>query len=221
MRLLVISDVHADPGALEMVLEHSRSQGWDEVLFLGDAVGYGDDAPGAVELLRSLPTRAGIRGNHEAMLDELRDGRRLRAGPAVLGALQRNLEGLSPEHFSFLDELKEAHLDESWGAAHGALRAPFEYLISVPAARANASHMKRNIYFVGHTHVPTAFIRSVEGVWRVHPFSGQENQVRLGEGESAFLNPGSVSIPRDRIPGYSYGIFDEEAREFRVFRLRN
>lgn len=219
MRLLVISDVHANPAALEAVLEHSRARGWDEVLFLGDAVGYGEDAPGAIELLQSLPTRAAIRGNHEAMLDELRSGRPLRAGPAVLAALERNLAALAPAHFSFLDELQEAHLHDDWGAVHGALRTPFEYLISVPAARANASHMKRSVYFVGHTHVPAAFVCSSDGAWRVRPFAGQENRVRLGEGERAFLNPGSVSLPRDRIPAFSYGIFDEEAREFVVHRL--
>lgn len=220
MRLLVISDIHADAASLERVLADAARRGWDEALFLGDAVGYGNEPGAAVALLRSLPLRAGVRGNHEAMLNELRSGRRLRAGRKVTGMLTRHLQGLSDDDLDFLDRLGEGHLDDRWGAVHGSLREPSEYLISVPVARANAGHMERDVYFVGHTHVPGAYLQRPDGPWGARSFNSAEGSLRLPEGSRAFLNPGSVSLPRDRIPGSGYAIFDEESREFTVYRLR-
>lgn len=219
MRLLVISDVHADVAGLERVLEHASKQGWDETLFLGDAIGYGKEAASAVALLRSLPLRAGLAGNHEAMLARLRAGDRLGASRGIVDALARNLEQLSREDLAFLDALEESHLGESWGAVHGALRERFEYLISVPVARASEPLMERDLYFVGHTHVPAAFLKDPGGPWRVRSFASSGGNVILPAGARAFLNPGSVSLARDGFSGNSYGVFDEDTREFTVFRL--
>jgi predicted phosphodiesterase len=219
MRLLVISDVHADANALDRVLAHAAGTGWDQALFLGDAVGYGSEASTTLELLRSLDYRAALRGNHEEMLEALREGRRPNAALRVTSVLAGHLRELDQGDLAFIDRLQAGHLDETWGAVHGALRTPFEYLISVPIARSNASHMKRDVYFVGHTHVPAAYICDRNGVWRVRSFGSQGGTVRLEPGSRAFLNPGAVSLPRDRVPGNCYGVFDEESREFTVFRL--
>jgi predicted phosphodiesterase len=219
MRLLVISDVHANARALDAVLGDAGRRGWDLALFLGDAVGYGDQPVAALALLRSLDMQAAVSGNHEAMLDELREGRRPAAISAVTESLAVNLRQLGSDDLGFLDRLEQVHLADGWGAVHGAPRDRFEYLISVPVARANAGHMERDLYFVGHTHVPGAYLETPDGNWQVRGFRTHEGTVRIPAGARAFLNPGSVSLPRDRIPGSSYGIFDDETHEFTVFRL--
>ncbi|MEX2536823.1 MAG: metallophosphoesterase family protein [Trueperaceae bacterium] len=219
MRLLVISDVHADAGSLERVLAHAERHGWDEAVFLGDAVGYGGEASAALSRLRSLPYRAALKGNHEAMLGELRRGRRPNAGKAIVETLAQHLEQLNAEDLGFLDSLQTVYLEDGWGAVHGALRTPFEYLISVPTVRSNASHMKRDVYFVGHTHVPAAYLQEPGGEWRVRPFTGAAGSVKVPPGGRAFLNPGAVSLPRDGVPGSSYGIYDEDGRELAIYRV--
>ena len=219
MRLLVLSDVHADARARGAVLAHARGQHWNEALFLGDAVGYGGQPAEAVSLLRSLPMRAGIRGNHEAMLETLRLGRKPNASRAVVDTLARHLRELAADDLAFLESLVKEHLDSSWGAVHGALRKPFEYLLSVPLARSNASHMKRDVYFVGHTHVPGAYLQEPGGEWRLRAFGGGGGSVAVPAGSRAFLNPGAVSLPRDGKRGACYGIFDEQERTFAVFRV--
>jgi predicted phosphodiesterase len=218
MRLLVISDVHADARALEAVLEDADRRGWDRALFLGDAVGYGDEPGAALALLRSLDMQAGVSGNHEAMLAELREGRMRGISGAVTASLADNLRQLAPDDLGFLDRLEQLHLADDWGAVHGAPRERFEYLISVPVARANAGHMERDLYFVGHTHVPGAYLETPDGDWQVRGFTTNEGTVRIPRGARAFLNPGAISLPRDTIPGSSYGIYDDETREFTVFR---
>jgi predicted phosphodiesterase len=219
MRLLVISDVHADARALDAVLWHADRRGWDRALFLGDAVGYGAEPAAALARLRSLDILAAVSGNHEAMLAELREGRRPRALDAVAETLASNLKRLGPEDLAFLDRMEQVHLADGWAAVHGAPRDRFEYLISVPVARANAGHMERDLYFVGHTHVPGAYLETPDGNLQVRSFRTNEGTVRVPRGARAFLNPGSVSLPRDRIPGSSYGIYDDETRQFTVFRL--
>ncbi|MEX2542110.1 MAG: metallophosphoesterase family protein [Trueperaceae bacterium] len=219
MRLLVISDVHADARSLDTVLADAAERGWDQVVFLGDAIGYGSEPAAAVARLRTLDFRAALSGNHEAMLDILRQGRAPNAADRINDILASHLRELGPDDLEFLDRLQPEYLDDDWAAVHGALRTRFEYLISVPVARSNASHMKRDVYFVGHTHVPGAFLREPDGAWGVRPFREGQGTLRLEPGVQAFLNPGSVSLPRDRTPGSSYGIFDEVSRTFSVFRV--
>lgn len=220
MRLLVISDIHADARALDAVLTDAADRGWDEALFLGDAVGYGSHPVETLRRLKSLYFRAALGGNHEAMLEQLRRGERPNASGTIVTTLAQHLERLSSEDLRFLSDMKPSHLDKEWGAVHGALRQRFEYLISVPVARVNAELMERDIYFVGHTHVAGAFLKAADGSWRIRSFMGEGGTIEVPRGGRAFLNPGSVSLPRDRIPGSCYGIFDEETRRFSVFRVQ-
>ena len=62
MRRLFIADVHANLPALEAVLRDAGPV--DEVVFLGDIVGYGPHPAACVDLLGRLGARA-IRGNHD------------------------------------------------------------------------------------------------------------------------------------------------------------
>ena len=64
MRYLVISDVHANLEALSAVLDAS-ARDWDQVLVLGDLVGYGADPNAVIERVRALPVAATVRGNHD------------------------------------------------------------------------------------------------------------------------------------------------------------
>ena len=219
MRFLVISDVHARAAALESVLKHAAGQGWDEAVFLGDAVGYGEDAAQVIGILRGLPLRAAIRGNHEDMLFELRETGAVRATGDVVRSLERNLEQLSESDLEFLAALPESHRDDGWTAVHGAPRNPAEYLISVPAVRANGRYMLERVCFNGHTHVPAAYLEAAPERWKVRPFRGSAGSVDVPAGTRAFLNPGSVSLPRDGLPSGSYGIFDEEQGRFSMHRI--
>lgn len=61
MRYLVVSDVHANLAALEAVLGET---GWDEVIFLGDAIITGPRPAGTLELLDEQPGVL-LEGNHD------------------------------------------------------------------------------------------------------------------------------------------------------------
>src|SRR5512135_1934813 len=63
MRILVLSDVHANYTALEAVLQETGQV--DETWCLGDLVGYGPDPNLVVEEVRSLPNLTCMLGNHD------------------------------------------------------------------------------------------------------------------------------------------------------------
>ena len=63
MKVLLISDIHANLTALESVLEDAGS--FDAVGFLGELVGYGPDPNQCIQRVRSLPNLTALVGNHD------------------------------------------------------------------------------------------------------------------------------------------------------------
>jgi len=63
MRILVMSDIHANYTALEAVLKDAGPV--DETWCLGDIVGYGPDPNACVEEIREQPMLTCLLGNHD------------------------------------------------------------------------------------------------------------------------------------------------------------
>lgn len=66
MQIAVLSDIHANLEAFRRVLEDIDSQrpGIDEIISLGDTLGYGPEPEACVALLRKRGI-ASVQGNHE------------------------------------------------------------------------------------------------------------------------------------------------------------
>ncbi|MEJ2759913.1 MAG: metallophosphoesterase family protein, partial [Anaerolineales bacterium] len=64
MKILVISDIHANLVALHAVLDAAGEV--DAVWCLGDVVGYGPNPNECVELIRQQPNVICLLGNHDA-----------------------------------------------------------------------------------------------------------------------------------------------------------
>ncbi len=222
MRYLLLSDIHANAAALEAVLRHAEKRRWDGVVFLGDIVGYYPQAEQAVKALKELDPAVTILGNHDAILLALARDDSLEPQSLVEKLMARQLNEVSQESISFIATFELQAEREGWEAVHGAPRDPFEYLSGLPQAQANLPYMKKNLCFVGHTHVPLALacVSSATGqLWRSIPFQRPENLYRLPPQVKVFLNPGSVGQPRDGLPLASYAIFDEDHGVVEVFRV--
>ena len=63
MKRLWIADVHANLPAFEAVLQNAGTV--DEIVFLGDIVGYGPHPSACIDLLKHLQPKA-VLGNHDA-----------------------------------------------------------------------------------------------------------------------------------------------------------
>src|SRR6266851_6134677 len=68
MPYLILSDVHGNREALEAVLDHAQGR-YDQILCLGDLVGYGADPNFAVDWARAH-VAAIVRGNHDRTVSQ-------------------------------------------------------------------------------------------------------------------------------------------------------
>ena len=117
MRYLVISDIHANLEALDATL--AAASGYDQVLVLGDLVGYGADPNAVIDRVRALPLAAVIRGNHDKVAAgiESTDGFNFVARAAVVWTASQ----LTAPHLEWLTALPAGPLmiDEMIEICHG------------------------------------------------------------------------------------------------------
>jgi predicted phosphodiesterase len=65
MRLAVISDIHSNLEALETALSQIKKLGSDEIICLGDIIGYGPNPIECLDLILNYTNKI-VRGNHES-----------------------------------------------------------------------------------------------------------------------------------------------------------
>jgi predicted phosphodiesterase len=193
MRILVISDIHANYTALEAVLKDAGAV--DETWCLGDLVGYGPDPNAVVEEVRDIPNLTCLLGNHDV---------------ALLGRIHERV--LSADNMDFLNSLpSNLKVREDASIVHGSPRdSVWEYILNTLSARLNFDHFTTPWCFVGHSHLQCMF-QLDKRTDRV-----TLKPIRVGERiqmePRLILNPGSVGQPRDRDPRAAYAIYDSQAK---------
>lgn len=206
MRVLVISDIHANLVALEAVLEDAHGE-YDVVWCLGDLVGYGPNPNECVERVRSLAGLRCLVGNHDrAAIGEIDlDAFNLDARLAIAWTQ----EALTSGTIDYLQNLPEYEVHGDFTLVHGSPRQPvWEYVLDRHVAAQNFRHFETVCCLVGHTHSPVAF-RQVGGTSaELAPNYRQPLDLR---GDRYILNPGSVGQPRDGDPDAAYALLDLEA----------
>ena len=224
VRYLLLSDIHGNDVALEAVLEDARRKRWDQVVFLGDAVGYYTRPEQVVRRLMELEPHVCLMGNHDQLLLDLANGKASSnmESDVVTFVIGRHLEELSGESMEFIRSFKATTKAEKWQAVHGALLRRWDYISSSQTAQANFPLMERPICFVGHTHVPKVFATVGAGreeLFRVVSFTGDRATYRIPPHAKLFFNPGSIGQPRDGLPLASYAIYDEESSTIELRRV--
>lgn len=208
MRILIISDIHANFSALEAILTDSSS--FDAVWCLGDLVGYGPDPNECVACIRHMPNLKCIIGNHDAAALMRIDADTF--NPEARMALHWTQKNLCDASKEFLRGLPELIQNENVTLAHGSPRHPiWEYLLDTHTAGQNFMHFTTFYCFVGHTHLPAIF--SIEDEGQGTQLTIPEPDTRLQLIPRAIFNPGSVGQPRDRDPRAAYAIYNDETHE--------
>jgi len=204
MRILVVSDIHANVTALDAVLKHAGTV--DETWCLGDMVGYGPDPNAVVEQVREIPNLTCLLGNHDvAVIGRI-------PFEAFNGDARRTLEYhekvLNADNMNYLRSLpSNLKVREDASLVHGSPRdSVWEYILNTLSARLNFDHFTTPWCMVGHSHLQCMF-RLDEKTDRVFldPIrAGDRVQLK----PKVIMNPGSVGQPRDRDPRAAYAIYD-------------
>jgi predicted phosphodiesterase len=215
MKILVISDIHANLTALETVLDDAGEV--EAVWCLGDLVGYGPDPNECVERVRALPNLTCLVGNHDiAVLGRIDLGTFNHEAQAALRWTQ---EALTPENVQYLGSLPDNAQEGDVTLVHGSPRQPiWEYLLNSRVATANFEHFDTDYCLVGHTHLPIIYHLSQNGKNAQLLIPDYDTPMELTP--RAILNPGSVGQPRDRDPRAAYMLFDPEGETCEYHRVK-
>lgn len=215
MRVLIISDIHANLAAFEAVLSDADGL-WDTIWCLGDLIGYGPDPEECVALLHQHP-HISLSGNHDwAVLGKLDVSVfNYEAQAAILWTRG----AISDKTSDFLDTLPTTIVNAPFTLTHASPRQPiWEYVLDIHTASANFAYFDTPYCLVGHTHVPVGFLEEKE-TNTVVPFSPDYKDAIHLDGTRRILNPGSVGQPRDSDPRAAYALLDTEALTWQFRRV--
>src|SRR5216684_3807246 len=223
MRLLVLSDIHANLEALEACLEAAPE--YDRVLNLGDVVGYGANPNEVIEKVRELGDFF-IRGNHDracAATDSL-PGFNPIAGMAVLWT--RKI--LTPDNLAFLRQLPHGPVSpyDDVECVHGSAQDEDEYVIEELEAYPLLLKRVARITFFGHTHLQGGFSLKEQSpipanlTPRYKSAKGkQKEKLKMKKNVHYLINPGSVGQPRDSDPRAAFLLYDMDEELVTFFRV--
>lgn len=206
MKILVISDIHANLTAFQAVLEDADDN-WDEIWCLGDVIGYGPDPNECVALLREH-THITLTGNHDwAALGKLDVST---FNQDAQDAVAWTSDTLSDDARAYLEAQPPMLVKEQFTLAHASPRQPvWEYITDAFIAWENFDFFDTPYCLVGHTHYPVVFEHDEEyGALAFH--ADYVRPLKL-ENKHLIINPGSVGQPRDSDPRAAYALLDLEA----------
>jgi len=216
VRVVIISDIHANLPAFEAVLRHAEGGGRIDALWcLGDTVGYGPHPNECIALLRRYEHRA-VAGNHDLAACGKMGTEEFNEAAAT--AARWTAEQLSDTAREYLQGLPMVASEGDFTLVHGSLRWPeWEYLLSSEQAQVQFELQKTPHSIVGHSHLPFICRESASGGPALLPAQDGE-RLELGEGR-LILNPGGAGQPRDGDPRASYALYDSDARAVTYHRV--
>jgi predicted phosphodiesterase len=197
MRFAIISDIHSNLEALTKALEIIDQRLVDEIICLGDIVGYGANPNECIELIRQ---RCGtvIKGNHdEAILDlNITEHFTESARSAILWTCSQ----ITEENISYLRTLSLSCVKGNILFVHASPCNPekWKYIFEDETAVSSLCCFSESLCFIGHTHIPAIF-------------SSRGRVGFVAKGERYLINVGSVGQPRDLNPQLSFSFFDTDA----------
>ncbi len=204
MRLAIISDIHSNLEALTRAFEIIDAERADDIVCLGDVVGYGANPNECIDLVRARCSTI-LLGNHDAAAIDLSVANQftLNAQLSAIWTFGNLLEG----NKAFLGNLLHSKKVGDLLLSHASPYEPDEwhYVISEFDTREAFGAFDEKICFIGHSHIPVIF-------------SEQGKVQAVTASERFIINVGSVGQPRDGNPDLSFGIFDTDSLSYRNVR---
>ncbi len=201
----IIADVHSNICGLKSVLAELEKEGVDEILCLGDVVGYNASPSECIDTVFQTCSHT-IRGNHDRFImgempGELREG--------IIHVAQWGRENISDEQAAMLVDCPDTKvIDDLFLIVHSSPRSRDEYLLTQEAIQRSLNVMKSkfaglDVCFYGHTHIPC-----LVGGGEINVEFKERKTVQLERLTTYLLNPGSCGQPRDGCALAACGIFD-------------
>ena len=197
MKIGLLSDAHGNHLGLQACLQFLHRRAVDEIVFLGDAVGYLSKGNQVLELLKQSGAQC-LLGNHDAMMIE-----QLPLDPKndevyKIAAMRQKL---LPSHKKFLNVcvpfLEKQIGDKRLLFVHGNPWNPIAGYTYPDSCLDGFSDLPYDAIFMGHTHIP--FVKEKAG--------------------KLVVNVGSCGLPRDQGDLAACGIYNSDSGCVEIFRV--
>lgn len=216
MKYVLFSDIHANLEALDSVLAAAEKEKPDQLVCLGDIVGYGADPAECIARIRDLQETKGckvIAGNH----DYAACGKSSYRGYNHLAreAIKWTMSVLSPADKKFLSKLPLTFSDQNIFGVHSSPIEPeqWHYILDIDDAYLNFQAFEARLCFIGHSHRPVIFYRNGHIDWEI------KDTLSLDPASRYIINIGSVGQPRDGNPAAAYALFDTGRQVVEIKRV--
>ncbi|MSP90980.1 MAG: metallophosphoesterase [Myxococcales bacterium] len=217
MRIAILSDIHANIQALTRVFDRCDAEGVDEIVCLGDVVGYGGNPNECCDLLRERCSVV-LMGNHDAATVGVMDADYYYESAKKVLYWSRSV--LTEENFLWLYSLPYTHQrpELDLGLYHAAPIMPSSFYYVVRNEEAEAlTRMKVGLFahnFIGHSHLTTTYEYNGKKVKDISGHYAYKSGCRY------LVNVGSVGQPRDRNPDACFVVFDSDTKDVSHVRVQ-
>ncbi len=222
MKIAVLSDIHANLPAFQAVLREVAESGADQIMVLGDVVGYGASPAECVELCGELMVR-GVMGNHDlaALIIREEGSHELPRGwrsSGYLAGLVYAAAQLDVDQADWLSKLPYTREIKGASLVHARFDDPkdFGYLEKLEDAEASLEILAERVNkvgFCGHTHKQEVFHRpSAEMVWE------SEAVFKIPADTPCVVMVGSVGRTSEKDKRAAWVLWEPEERRVRMMR---
>lgn len=219
-RYAIISDLHSNVEALTNVFEDIRSQDVDDIICLGDIVGYGPEPRPVLEMTMKT-VRVSLMGNHDEAVLKGAQNFNAWAREAIDWTREeiQIKDGKEADRWEYLKRMPLRFQTNGLYFVHGSPRQPtIEYILREDIY--NGAYDKfdeifasfEKCLFVGHSHTPCIINEDLE---YVTPGEIEHNFTYTRDKRKVIVNVGSVGQPRDNDPRSCYVIVDNNTIRFR------
>jgi len=222
MRVLILSDIHANLEALNAVL--AAAEPYDALWNLGDIVGYGASPNQVIDLIRPA-AQINVRGNHDRVCCGLTSA--LGFNPVARTAAMWTKNELTLANLQWLRAVPQGPVQpEQPGVTcvHGSPLNEDQYILSMRDAWAPLQQMATAITFFGHTHLQGGFSQKGHDWNEIRPQYITRNDAESWTMEIApetrnLINPGSVGQPRDNDWRAAFATYSTDSTEILFHRV--
>jgi diadenosine tetraphosphatase ApaH/serine/threonine PP2A family protein phosphatase len=212
LRYAILSDIHGNLESLNCALALIEPD--EQVLCLGDIVGYGPNPNECVRIVRERAV-ATVLGNHD--LAALENFGVDHFNPAARAAIEWTQSVINDHSREWLNTLSYELRFPDYLMVHGAPRNYFEYILDKRSAARAFEATDSPLILVGHTHIAEYYCLEPDGSIS-HKHMQHGGELILEEGKRYIVDVGSVGQPRDLNPQASFVRYEPATR--RVIWIR-
>ena len=212
MRYGIISDIHSNMEALLALYESLMEHGCDQIISLGDIVGYGPSPSECIDFVRRHNILS-LKGNHDEYTIDSTAGKRWGIQEYARKSILWTRKVLRKDQLEWLRELPYAVKVDNLQFVHASMETMngeyWPYVLDQKTALFHFYLQDTDIAFCGHIHIPLIFTYRRGGVI----MEMLKEKELCEKGVKYLVNPGSVGQPRDSDWRSSAIVYDSVARQ--------